>query len=86
VKKSGASNTLTAGHARANLYRLVDETAASHRPVLITGRRADAVLVSDEDWMAIQETLSMLCIPGMRKSIRSGMDAPIQYCSTELRW
>ena len=78
--------TLTASRARARLYRLLDETAASHRPVLITGRRANAVLISEEDWQAVQETLYLLSIPGMRESIRKGMATPIDACDRELHW
>jgi PHD/YefM family antitoxin component YafN of YafNO toxin-antitoxin module len=65
---------------------LLDDAAASHQPVLITGRRANAVLISEEDWLAIQETLYLLSIPGMRESIRKGMATPVESCSTELRW
>ena len=61
--------TLTASEARASLYRLIDQTAESHQPVLISGKRANAVLVSEEDWSAIQETLHLLAVPGMQKSL-----------------
>ena len=70
-------NLITASEARANLYRLIDETNKSHRPVVIAGRRRSAVLVSAEDWNAIQETLYLLSVPGMRESIRSGMAEPL---------
>ena len=68
--------TLTASQARANLYRLIDETAESHQPVHITGKRTTAVLIAAEDWQAIQETLFVLSVPGMRESIREGMAEP----------
>lgn len=77
---------ITATEARSNLYRLIDETAQSHQPVVITGKRNKAVLVSEEDWSAIQETLFLLSIPGMRESIREGMEAPISKCDEELNW
>lgn len=77
---------ITASEARANLYRLIDETASSHQPLLITGKRNKAVLVSEEDWEAIQETLFLLSVPGMRESIREGMETPIDECSGELDW
>ena len=79
-------SAITASEARANLYRLIDETAASHQPLLISGKRNKAVLVSEEDWEAIQETLFLLSVPGMRESIREGMDAPIDKCSEDLDW
>jgi prevent-host-death family protein len=69
--------TLTASEARAGLYRLIDQTAETHKPVLITGKRANAVLVSEEDWSAIQETLYLLAIPGMRESIKEAMAEPL---------
>ncbi|MBK6356334.1 MAG: type II toxin-antitoxin system Phd/YefM family antitoxin [Betaproteobacteria bacterium] len=78
--------TFTASEARASLYRLIDETSESHQPVLITGKRHNAVLVSADDWAAIQETLYLLSVPGMRESIREGMETPIDSCSKELSW
>ncbi len=72
--------------ARDRLGRLVDETAASHKPILIAGRRAKAVLVAEEDWRAIQETLYLLSIPGMRESIREGLETPAGECARELDW
>ena len=78
--------TLTISQARERLYRLVDEAAASHEPILITGKRANAVLVSEEDWESIQETLYLLGIPGMRDSIREGLQTPLEECSDELDW
>ena len=77
---------LTASDARANLYRLIDEAAASHEPILIAGKRNNAVLVSEQDWSAIQETIYLLSIPGMRESIREGMNTPVNECTTELDW
>jgi prevent-host-death family protein len=72
--------------ARGRLGRLVDEAAASHEPVLITGKRGNAVLVSEEDWRAIQETLYLLSVPGMRESIREGLQTPVEECVRELDW
>jgi antitoxin YefM len=77
---------LTASEARANLYRLMDQAAESHQPVTITGKRHSAVLLSVEDWSAIQETLFLLSIPGMRESIKEGMQESVSSCSTELDW
>jgi antitoxin YefM len=79
-------DTISASKARARLYDLIDETATSHEPVTITGKRNNAVLVAAEDWSAIQETLFLLSIPGMRESIRDGMTAPIDDCEPELKW
>mgnify|MGYP001766118378 FL=1 len=78
--------TLTASEARANLYRLMDQAAESHRPILISGKRSNAVLVSEEDWMAIQETLFLLSVPGMRESIKAGMAEPVDACAKDLDW
>jgi antitoxin YefM len=77
---------LSATEARANLFRLIDEAAESHQPVVISGKRNSAVLVSQEDWTAIQETLFLLSIPGMRESIRKGMDTPLSKMSKQLKW
>lgn len=77
---------LTASEARANLYRLIDETASSHQPLLISGKRNSAVLVSQEDWAAIQETLFLLSVPGMRESIREGLATDVENCDEALDW
>ncbi len=77
---------LTASEARANLYRLMDQAAESHQPILIAGKRSNAVLVSAEDWEAIQETLFLLAVPGMRESIKEGMAEPVDSCLKELDW
>ena len=77
---------ITATEARANFYRLLDQAADSHEPILISGKRANAVLISEEDWTAIQETLYLLSIPGMRESIRAGMDEAVEDCSPDLDW
>jgi antitoxin YefM len=76
----------TASQARANLYRLIDETAESHKPIVIAGKRSSAVLVSQEDWQAIQETMHLLSIPGMRKSIREAMAEPLSKSARKLDW
>jgi len=68
------------------LYRLIDEAGQDHQPIHITGKRKNAVLVSEEDWNAIQETLYLLSTPGMRESIREGLDTPVDECSEELKW
>lgn len=78
--------SIFATEAQSRLYRLIDETAEAHRPVLITGQRNNAVLISHEDWNAIQETLYLLSIPGMRESIRDGLATPIEECEKELEW
>jgi len=78
--------TVTVSGARGRLYRLLDEVAASREPVLIAGKRANAVLVAEEDWRAVQETLHLLSVPGMRESIREGMATPVSECATELKW
>lgn len=79
-------NILTASEARANLFRLLDQTSETHQPITISGKRNSAVLVSSEDWEAIQETLYLLTVKGMRKSIKQGMEEPIENCSKELDW
>ena len=78
--------TLTATEVRKSLYSLLDDVAESHEPIQITGKRHSAVLVSGEDWSAIQETLYLTSIPGMRESIQKGMKTPVGKCSKELKW
>ena len=79
-------STLTATEARKRLYTLVDDVAESHDPIQIVGKRNSAVLVSEEDWRAIQETLYLASIPEMRESIREGLKTPVEECEQELDW
>ena len=78
--------TLTASQARAKLYKLLDEAASSHEPIQITGKRSNGILISEDDWRSIQETLYLLSIPGMRESIRKGLKTPIEKCKKDLKW
>jgi len=78
--------TLTATEARKRLYSLVDEVKESHEPIQIVGKRSSAVLISEEDWRAIQETLFLTSIPGMRKSIREGLGTPVEECDEDIDW
>ena len=80
------SATITATEARANLYRLIDQTAESHQPIRIAGKRTSAVLISEADWDAIQETLYLASVPGMRESIKEGMAEPREKSAKELGW
>ncbi len=77
---------LNATEARSKLYSLIDDAALTHEPVVIKGKRASAVLVSEEDWNAITETLHLLSVPGMRESIIQGMAAGVDECDRELDW
>jgi antitoxin YefM len=78
--------TKTATQARAILYRLLDQVAKTHAPVVITGRRHNGVLISEEDWRAVQETLYLLSVPGMRESIRKGLRTPLSKTSEKPGW
>ena len=78
--------TLTASKARALLYKLLDKVSASHEPVQITGKRSSGILIAEEDWRAIQETLYLLSIPGMRESISKGLKTPIEKCDEKIKW
>ena len=78
--------TISITKARSNLYQLIDETLNIHEPIQITGKRSNAILVSEDDWRAIQETLYLLSIPGMRKSIQEGLKTPVEECPEELEW
>ena len=77
---------LTATEARKRLYSLLDDVAESHEPIQIAGKRHSAVLVSGDDWRAIQETLHLSSVPGMRESIVEGLETPVEECDEELEW
>ena len=78
--------TLNVTEARARLYQLIDDTTANHEPVIITGKRGNAVLLAEEDWNAMNETLHLLSVPGMRESIVEGMQEPLDDQSNALDW
>ncbi|NBV33816.1 MAG: type II toxin-antitoxin system Phd/YefM family antitoxin [Proteobacteria bacterium] len=78
--------SLPVTQARSRLYELLDLAAASHEPIHITGKRTNAVLVSEEDWRNIQETLFLLSVPGMRDSIREGLAESLNQSSTAPSW
>lgn len=78
--------TITATRARQNLYKLLDEISESNEPTQITGKRNNCVLISEEDWKSLQETIYLLSIPGMRESIRQGLNENIKDCDEKLDW
>jgi antitoxin YefM len=78
--------TINVTEARKNLYNLVDLANESHETILISGKRGNAVLISEEDWSAINETLYLLSIPKMRESIKKGLETPVDDCDTDLDW
>lgn len=77
---------MSASEARKRLYNLVDEVRETHEPVQIVGKRGTAVLVSEDDWRAIEETLYLVSIPGMRESVRKGLETPIEECDEDPGW
>lgn len=78
--------TMTATEARKALYGLLDEVADSHEPIQIAGKRHSAVLIAEADWRAIQETMYLAGVPGMREAIRKGLKTPVNKCAKELDW
>jgi len=78
--------TITATEARKSLYKLLDDLSASHEPIQITGKRSNAVLISEDDWRAVQETLYLHSVPGMKESIIEGMKTPVADCDEGLDW
>ena len=77
---------LKATDARSDLYNLIDATAESHEPIVITGKRNNAILISESDWNAINETLYLLSVPGMRESIKEGLEEDVTVCSKDVDW
>ena len=78
--------TIVAEQAQSGLYNLLDEAAFSHEPIHIIGKNSNAILISEDDWRAVQETLYLLSIPGMRESIQTGLKTPLEECVEELVW
>lgn len=79
----GVTNITT---ARKNLYTLVEGVNETHEPVLITSKKGSVVMVSEEDWRSIEETLFLVSIPGMKDSIVKGLKEPLSKCSDNLDW
>ena len=80
------STIISVTESRQTLFGLVDRVNESHEPITITGKRGNAVLVSESDWRSIQETLYLKSIPGVWESIEEGMKEPIEECSDDLPW
>jgi len=80
------NNTINITNARKDLYKLIEQVIESHEPVHITGKKGTAVIISEEDWKNIEETLYLTSIPGMRESIIEGMKANIDECAEEIEW
>lgn len=86
ITHASLMQTVTATTARSMIYKLLDDASNSHEPIQITGKRSSAVLVAEDDWRAIQESLYLVSIPGMRESIRSGLATPVAECAKKLDW
>lgn len=78
--------TITVTEARNNLSRFIEHTHQSHAPMVIRGKRGNAVLLAEEDWVAVQETLFLLGSPGMREAVGEGLATPLEACQSEVTW
>jgi prevent-host-death family protein len=78
--------TINVTEARSKLYSLINEVSSSHEPIIVTSKHGNAILISEDDWKAIQETMYLLSIPGMRESIQEGLATPIDKCSDKVDW
>jgi len=78
--------TINVTEARAKLYSLINEVSSSHEPIIVTSKHGNAILISEDDWKAIQETMYLLSIPGMRESIQEGLATPIDKCRDKVDW
>ena len=79
-------SSINVTNARKDLYRLIEKINDSHEPVHVIGKNGAVVMVAEEDWKAIEETLFLTSIPGMRESIIKGMQEPIEKCSDTPDW
>ena len=78
--------TITATNARKELYKLINQVQESHEPICITSKNGSSILISEEDFAAIQETLHLQSIPGMTQSIIEGMKTPANECDEGMDW
>jgi len=79
-------STIPSDKASEDLSGLIDQVTQSHEPVQILGKGGVGILIAEEDWRAIQESLHLVSIPGMRESILEGMDTPVEDCSEDPGW
>ena len=77
---------INVSEAQSRLYDLIEETGLSHKPFIINGEESNAVLISEEDWESLQETLYLLSIPNMRESVREGLSTPTEECAKAIDW
>ena len=77
---------ISAADARSKLYGLIDQALSSHEPITIAGKRGNTVLISENEWRALRETIYLLSIPGMKESIRDGILQPINKCRKDIEW
>jgi len=77
---------MSVSQVRADIYNVMDETAQTHEPILITGKRNNVVMVSEEDWNAIEETLYLNSIPNMVSSIQDSMNTEDSEFSEKIEW
>ncbi len=80
------TKVMTVSQARTNIYKIMDETAQTHQPIMITGKRNNVVMLSEDDWNAIEETLFLNSVPDMASSIKEAMDAPNSEFSEDIEW
>jgi prevent-host-death family protein len=80
------TKVMSVSQVRADIYNVMDETAQTHEPVLITGKRNNVVMLSQEDWNAIEETLYLNAIPNMASSIQESMNASDDEFSEDIEW
>jgi prevent-host-death family protein len=80
------TKVMTVSQARSNIYKIMDETSQTHQPIMITGKRNNVVMISEEDWNAIEETLYLNSVTGMTDSIKEAMDTPDSEFSEDIEW
>jgi len=78
--------SLSASKVKERLDSILDEVQNTYEPMIITGEKNSAVLISQEVWRSIEETLYLSSIPGMKDSIIDGMNEKIENCTTALEW
>ena len=80
------TNIISVSQARADIYNLMDRTAQTHEPIIITGKRNNVVMISQEDWEAIEETLYLNSIPNLSKSIQDAMKVDDSEFCENIEW
>lgn len=78
--------SISAAKLKNNFYDVLEELSLEDKPIKITGKKNNAILITEDHWNSLQETMCLLSIPGMKESILEAKNEPIENWSSKLPW